>query len=73
MKKVFALVGGKIVPVLGTIAATVRVAGAAAQDYSDIGTSAAAEVTAVMPEALTLFGLIFGVPLAIKLLRRIAR
>jgi hypothetical protein len=46
---------------------------AVAQDYSDIGTSAALEVAAVMPEALTLFGLIFGVPLAIKLLRRVAR
>jgi hypothetical protein len=69
MKKLFAYFVVGCLSVLGFAPAVF----AAAQDYSDIGTSAAAEVAAVMPEALTLFGLIFGVPLAIKLLRRIAR
>lgn len=45
---------------------------AAAQDYSSLGTDAAAEVTAAIPVGLTILALTLGIPIAIGILRRIA-
>ncbi|MGB0871739.1 MAG: hypothetical protein ACPGYP_01230, partial [Solirubrobacterales bacterium] len=38
----------------------------AAQDYSDVGTAATGEITAVIPVALGVLALAIGIPLAIR-------
>jgi hypothetical protein len=55
------------------VVAYTQAAVAQAQDYTDVTSGAAAEITAALPVALTVVGLFVGVMLAYKLLRRVIR
>lgn len=44
----------------------------AAQDYEALGTGAASEVTAAIPVGLGILVLTLGIPIAIRILRRVA-
>lgn len=44
----------------------------AAQDYEALGTGAAAEVTAAIPVGLGILVLTLGIPIAIRILKRVA-
>lgn len=45
---------------------------AAPQDYSTVGTGATAEIVAIIPVALGVLALAIGIPIAIRIFKRIA-
>lgn len=55
-----------------TALTVVQSAFAAAQDYSSVGTAATAEINAVIPIALGILALVIGIPMAIRVLKRIS-
>jgi len=46
---------------------------ATAQDYSGVATSVTAEITAAITTGLPLFGLVLGVFIAVRIIRRMAK
>ena len=54
----------------GLVAPTAAMADA--QDYSSLGTGAAAEISAAIPVGLGILVLTLGIPIAIRILKRVA-
>lgn len=67
-KRLVAGVVGAGVAVVGSVA----FAAYSAQDYTSIGTNIGSEITAVVPVALGVVALTIGIPIAVRVLKRIA-
>jgi hypothetical protein len=72
-KKFFTSVKSKVVAGFVVVSTVAPVVAMAAQDYSDITDGITAEITAVLPAALGILALTMGIPIAIHVLRRVAR